>query len=107
MHLFDPECFQRPAVLAHGPGELSKRYDLLGAGFAETGHSDFSLRAECHGFLMIGNTEGLLSAGSDLFETADKKQKIYRKKLVPTPITFGFAVGSSRFSNPGKRAYRA
>jgi two-component system, chemotaxis family, CheB/CheR fusion protein len=45
------------------------------------------------GFLMIGNTEGLLGAGSELFEMADKKQKIYRKKLVPTPVTFGFSVG--------------
>ncbi|MFP5227599.1 MAG: chemotaxis protein CheB [Acidobacteriota bacterium] len=46
------------------------------------------------GFLMIGNTEGLLGAGSELFEMADKKQKIYRKKLVATPVTFGFSVGS-------------
>ncbi len=44
------------------------------------------------GYLMIGNTEGLLGAGSELFDMADKKQKIYRKKLVPTPITFGFSV---------------
>lgn len=44
------------------------------------------------GFLMIGNTEGLLSSGVELFEMADKKQKIYRKKSVPTPVTFGFAV---------------
>jgi len=45
------------------------------------------------GFLMIGSTEGLLGAGSELFEMADKKQKIYRKKIVPTPVTFGFTVG--------------
>ena len=45
------------------------------------------------GFLMIGNTEGLLGAGSELFELADKKQKIYRKRLVSTPATFGFSVG--------------
>ena len=44
------------------------------------------------GFLMIGNTEGLLGAGSELFEMAEKKQKIYRKKPVPTPVTFGFSV---------------
>jgi two-component system, chemotaxis family, CheB/CheR fusion protein len=44
------------------------------------------------GFLMIGNTEGLLGAGSELFEMADKKQKIYRKRLVSTPVTFGFSV---------------
>jgi two-component system CheB/CheR fusion protein len=44
------------------------------------------------GFLMIGNTEGLLGSGAELFEMADKKQKIYRKKAVPTPVTFGFSV---------------
>jgi len=44
------------------------------------------------GFLMLGSTEGLLGAGSELFEMADKKQKIYRKKLVSTPVTFGFSV---------------
>ena len=44
------------------------------------------------GFLMIGNTEGLLGAGTELFEMADKKQKIYRKKLVSTPVSFGFAL---------------
>jgi len=45
------------------------------------------------GFLMIGSTEGLLGAGAELFEMADKKQKIYRKKLVSTPATFGFSMG--------------
>ena len=44
------------------------------------------------GFLMIGNTEGLLGSGPDLFDMADKKQKIYRKRSVPTPVTFGFSV---------------
>lgn len=44
------------------------------------------------GFLMIGNTEGLFGTGPDLFELVDKKQKIYRKKLVATPVTFGFSV---------------
>jgi two-component system CheB/CheR fusion protein len=45
------------------------------------------------GFLMIGNTEGLLGAGSELFEMVDKKQKIYSKKLVANPVTFGFQAG--------------
>lgn len=44
------------------------------------------------GYLMIGNTEGLLGSGVDLFDMADKKQKIYLKKSVPTPATFGLAV---------------
>jgi len=44
------------------------------------------------GFLMLGNTEGLLGAGSELFEMTDKKQKIFRKRLVPAPVAFGFSV---------------
>jgi two-component system CheB/CheR fusion protein len=53
-----------------------------------------------NGFLMIGNTEGLLGTGSELFEMADKKQKIYRRKLVSNPITFGFAVGHADMDAP-------
>jgi len=53
------------------------------------------------GFLMIGNTEGLLGSGSELFEMADKKQKIYRKKAVPTPVTFGFSVHAASPSPDG------
>jgi two-component system CheB/CheR fusion protein len=49
-----------------------------------------------NGFLMIGSAEGLLSAGSELFEMADKKQKIYRKKFVSTPLIFGFSMGAER-----------
>jgi two-component system, chemotaxis family, CheB/CheR fusion protein len=45
------------------------------------------------GFLMLGSTEGLLGAGSELFEMTDKKQKIFRKKLVSTPLASGFSVG--------------
>ena len=45
------------------------------------------------GFLIIGSTEGLLGAGSELFDMVDKKQKIYRKRIVSTPVTFGFAMG--------------
>ena len=45
------------------------------------------------GFLMLGSTEGLLGTGSELFEMVDKKQKIFRKKLVSTPLTSGFSVG--------------
>jgi two-component system CheB/CheR fusion protein len=44
------------------------------------------------GFLMLGSTEGLLGAGSEIFDMADKKQKIFRKKLVPAPAAFGFSV---------------
>ena len=44
------------------------------------------------GFLMLGNTEGLLGAGAELFNMADKKNKIYSKKPVSSPLTFGFAM---------------
>jgi two-component system CheB/CheR fusion protein len=47
------------------------------------------------GFLMLGSTEGLLGAGSELFEMTDKKQKIFRKRLVSTPLASGFSVGRS------------
>jgi two-component system CheB/CheR fusion protein len=43
-------------------------------------------------FLMLGNTEGLLGAGSELFEMADKKQKIYRRKMVAGPLNLGFSM---------------
>ncbi|HEX8925440.1 MAG TPA: chemotaxis protein CheB [Terriglobales bacterium] len=68
------------------------------------------------GFLMIGNTEGLLGSGADLFDMADKKQKIYRKKSVPTPVSFGFSVqpmepaferGETLQSNKGAEPPRA
>ncbi len=47
------------------------------------------------GFLLIGNTEGLLGTGSELFEMADKKHKIYRKKIVATPVSFRMSVGAA------------
>jgi two-component system, chemotaxis family, CheB/CheR fusion protein len=47
------------------------------------------------GFLMLGSTEGLLGAGSELFEMTDKKQKIFRKRLVSAPVAFGFSVGKA------------
>jgi len=43
------------------------------------------------GFLMVGNAEGLVGAGADLFELADRKHKIYRRKAVPSPVAFGIA----------------
>jgi len=41
---------------------------------------------------MIGNAEGLLGSGAELFDMEDKKQKIYRKIGVPMPVGFGFSV---------------
>jgi two-component system CheB/CheR fusion protein len=45
------------------------------------------------GFLMLGSTEGLIGASSELFEMTDKKQKIFRKRLVTHSVAFGLSVG--------------
>lgn len=47
-----------------------------------------------HGFLLVGNTEGLLGAGAEIFDLVERKSKIYQKKPVPSPVTFGLAVGA-------------
>lgn len=44
------------------------------------------------GFLLVGNTEGLLGSSAEIFDLVDRKSKIYRKKSVPSPVTFGLAV---------------
>jgi two-component system, chemotaxis family, CheB/CheR fusion protein len=44
------------------------------------------------GYLMVGNTEGLLGVSADLFDWADRKHKLYRKRPVPSPVQFGFPV---------------
>lgn len=44
------------------------------------------------GFLMVGNTEGLIGAGAELFDIADKKNRIYVKKAMPSPVAFGFSL---------------
>ena len=46
------------------------------------------------GFLLVGNTEGLLGSGAEIFDLVDRKSKIYQKKPVPSPVTFGLAVGA-------------
>jgi two-component system CheB/CheR fusion protein len=56
------------------------------------------------GFLMLGSTEGLLGAGSELFEMTDKKQKIFRKRLVSSPVSFGFSVGKQEQPSGGSQA---
>src|ERR1700722_6204336 len=56
------------------------------------------------GFLMLGSTEGLLGAGSELFEMTDKKQKIFRKRLVSAPVAFGFSVGKQEPPTSGPQA---
>lgn len=46
------------------------------------------------GFLLVGNTEGLVGAGTEIFEVADRKSKIYQKKSVPSGVTFGVVLGT-------------
>ncbi|HET6217386.1 MAG TPA: chemotaxis protein CheB [Acidobacteriaceae bacterium] len=53
------------------------------------------------GFLMLGSTEGLLGAGSELFEMTDKKQKIFRKRLVSAPVAFGFSMDKPEHETSG------
>ncbi len=59
------------------------------------------------GFLMLGSTEGLLGAGSELFEMTDKKQKIFRKRLVSAPVAFGFSVGKPEHPSSGPQPVAA
>jgi two-component system CheB/CheR fusion protein len=45
-----------------------------------------------NGFLILGSTEGLLGAGAELFDLVDKKNKIYTKQAVPSPVNFGMSM---------------
>jgi two-component system CheB/CheR fusion protein len=45
-------------------------------------------------FLLVGNTEGLLGSGAEIFELVDRKAKIYQKKPVPSPVTFGLSISA-------------
>jgi two-component system CheB/CheR fusion protein len=64
-----------------------------------------------NGFLLVGNTEGLLGSGAEIFELVDRKCKIYQKKAVPSPVTFGLTVSghetaekrSEKPHTPGKQ----
>ena len=42
------------------------------------------------GFLLVGNSEGLLRSGTAIFDLVDRKAKIYQKKSVPSPVVSGF-----------------
>jgi two-component system, chemotaxis family, CheB/CheR fusion protein len=53
------------------------------------------------GFLLVGNTEGLLGSGAEIFDLVDRKSKIYQKKSVPSPVTFGLTLSPH---NPGEVA---
>jgi two-component system CheB/CheR fusion protein len=45
------------------------------------------------GFLLVGNSEGLLSSGAEIFDLVDRRSKIYQKKSVPSPVSFGLTIG--------------
>jgi two-component system, chemotaxis family, CheB/CheR fusion protein len=47
------------------------------------------------GFLLVGNTEGLLGLGSEIFDLVDRKSRIYRKKAVTSPVTFGMTISAN------------
>lgn len=47
-----------------------------------------------NGFLLVGNTEGLLGSGAEIFDLVDRKCKIYQKKAVPSPVTFGLTISA-------------
>ncbi len=55
------------------------------------------------GFLLMGNTEGLVGSGSEIFDLVDRKSKIYQRKSVPSRVTFGLAVSSHTLPEPGPR----
>ena len=53
------------------------------------------------GFLLVGNTEGLLGSGAEIFELVDRKGKIYQKKAVPSPVTFGLTISAREIAERG------
>lgn len=57
------------------------------------------------GFLLVGNTEGILGSGAEIFDPVDRKNKIFQKKAVPSPVTFGLAMSavSATQSEPEKQ----
>jgi two-component system, chemotaxis family, CheB/CheR fusion protein len=55
-----------------------------------------------NGFLLVGSTEGLLGSGSEIFDLVDRKAKIYEKKAVPSPVTFGLTISAEGPRDPGR-----
>jgi len=53
------------------------------------------------GFLLVGNTEGLLGSGAEIFELIDRKGKIDQKKAVPSPVTFGLTISAHETAERG------
>jgi len=60
------------------------------------------------GFLLVGNTEGLFGSGSEIFDLVDRKTKIYQKKPVPSPVTFGLTISAHDTAETGlEKPHRA
>jgi two-component system, chemotaxis family, CheB/CheR fusion protein len=47
-----------------------------------------------NGFLLVGNTEGLLGSGAEIFDLVERKCKIYQKKAGPSAVTFGLTIST-------------
>ncbi len=62
----------------------------MGAGLQRRVMPVFHYALKPGGFLMVGSSEGLVGLGADLFEAADKKYKLYRKRPLRSPILLGF-----------------
>jgi len=62
-----------------------------------------------NGFLLVGNTEGLVGFGAEIFDLVERECKIYQKKPVPSPVTFGLTVSGYEASErrPQKPQYPA
>jgi two-component system, chemotaxis family, CheB/CheR fusion protein len=54
-----------------------------------------------NGFLLVGSTEGLIGSGSEIFDLVERKAKIYQKKPVPSPVTFGLTISAEGPRDPG------
>ena len=52
------------------------------------------------GFLLVGNTEGLLRSGGDIFDLVDRRAKIYQRKSGPSPVVFGPNIGPPAIPEP-------
>ena len=59
------------------------------------------------GFLLVGNSEGLLGSGAEIFDLVDRKSKIYQKKPVPSPVTFGLTIGEHAEKTQEKQTHEA
>ena len=64
----------------------------------------YALKQE--GFLLVGHTEGLLGSGAEIFDLVERKSKIYQKKPVPSPVTFGLAMNGQAAEKGQERPSR-